>query len=349
MEEQQQLGENPNPDWMSRLPEELLDVPLWNLALPGSHDSMSFCLDVFSPVLRSESRLLRGMDRLVPCCTRPCVSWWATTQQSVLSDQCDLGVRFLDLRIARKPAGGNTLFFAHGIYTLMTVKEALDELATWLDAHPKEIVIISCSHFESLTDEDHFHLAEYIITLFGKKLCSSQDVPTLRSCWSRGQQVVVSYDNQQMVLQHPQLWTGIPYWYADSPDPKQVIIYLEDQKRRGRPAGFYVSGLNLTEDALYILLHPLQGMRKMTMRALSLLLSWAGEQRPGRQASRVNILCCDYVDVSQFCSLVIGLNYKLLGGAGALAAPRPVCRMPRASSSSDITGCCPSNQTGYPT
>lgn len=24
-----------NPDWMSRLPEELHDVPLWNLALPG--------------------------------------------------------------------------------------------------------------------------------------------------------------------------------------------------------------------------------------------------------------------------------------------------------------------------
>lgn len=24
-----------NPDWMSSLPDELLDVPLWNLALPG--------------------------------------------------------------------------------------------------------------------------------------------------------------------------------------------------------------------------------------------------------------------------------------------------------------------------
>lgn len=44
------------------------------------------------------------------------------SQQSALSDQCDLGVRFLDLRVARKPAGGSKLFFAHGIYTLMTVK-----------------------------------------------------------------------------------------------------------------------------------------------------------------------------------------------------------------------------------
>lgn len=32
-------GERPqlglNTDWMSRLPEELLDVPLWDLAIPG--------------------------------------------------------------------------------------------------------------------------------------------------------------------------------------------------------------------------------------------------------------------------------------------------------------------------
>ncbi|XP_042261241.1 PI-PLC X domain-containing protein 1 isoform X1 [Thunnus thynnus] len=318
MEDKQQLQLVENPDWMSRLPEKLLDVPLWNLALPGSHDSMSFCLDVSSPVLRSEPCLLRLTDRLFPCWTRPCVYRWATTQQSVLSDQCDIGIRFLDLRIARKPAEGVKLFFAHGIYTLLTVKEALEELATWLDAHPKEIVIISCTHFDSLTDGDHTRLVDYILSLFGEKLCSSQDSPTLRSCWSRGQQVIVSYDNQQMLQQHPELWTGIPYWYADSTDPKKVIAYLEDQKHRGRPAGFYVSGLNLTEDAPYVLFHPFQNLRKMTTKALSLLLRWASEQRPGPEVGGVNILCCDFVAISQFCSLVISLNYKLLGEAGSI-------------------------------
>uniref|UniRef100_A0A3Q3XI95 Uncharacterized protein n=1 Tax=Mola mola TaxID=94237 RepID=A0A3Q3XI95_MOLML len=60
----ERLRRRQNLDWMSRLPEELLAVPLWNLALPGSHDSMSFCLDVTSPVVRSEPRLLRLIDRL---------------------------------------------------------------------------------------------------------------------------------------------------------------------------------------------------------------------------------------------------------------------------------------------
>ncbi|XP_008297475.1 PI-PLC X domain-containing protein 1-like [Stegastes partitus] len=333
MEDEQPSQLGANPDWMSRLPEELLDVPLWNLALPGSHDSMSFCLDVSSPVVRSESCLLRLTDRLFPCCTRPCVYRWATTQQSVLSRQCDLGIRFFDLRIARKPTGGRKLFFAHGIYTLITVKEALDELSVWLDAHPKEIVVISCSHFESLTDEDHADLVEFIVRLFGGKLCPSQETPTLRSCWSRSQQVVVSYDDQQVVLQHPELWAQIPYWYADSSDPEKVIAYLEEQKSRGRPAGFYVCGLNLTEDAAYIFLHPLQDMRKMTAKALSLLLRWTGEQRPGPEGGGVNIVCCDFVGVDRFCSLVIGLNYKLAASHGTPA------------SSSDAAGGYRSNQT----
>lgn len=330
-EERTQLGGG-EPDWMSRLPEKLLDVPLWNLAIPGSHDSMSFCLDVSSPVVRSESSFLRMCDRLFPCCTRPCVYRWATTQLSVLSDQCDLGIRFFDLRIAKKPAaGGDELFFAHGIYTLITVKEALDQLVSWLDAHPKEVVIVSCSHFESLSVEDHNRLVKDIISLFGGRLCPSQETPTLRSCWAKGQQVVVSYDDQLMRVQHPELWSGIPYRYADSPDPKKVIAYLEEQKRRGRPADFYVSGLNLTEDVPYVLCHPLQDLRKMTMNALSLLLGWAGEQRPGPEGGGVNIVCCDFVGVSEFCSLVIGLNYKLPGGVCTLA-PRPVAGTPGASS-----------------
>uniref|UniRef100_A0A3P9QGR4 PI-PLC X domain-containing protein 1-like n=1 Tax=Poecilia reticulata TaxID=8081 RepID=A0A3P9QGR4_POERE len=292
--QRENVGEG-NSDWMSRLPEELLDVPLWNLAIPGSHDSMSFCLDMSSPVLKSEPWLLRLTDRLFPCLIRPCIYRWSTTQQSVLWYQCELGIRYLDLRIARKPAGGSSLFFAHGIYTLMSVKEALEELASWLDAHPKEVIIISCSHFESLTDEDHVQLVDFILSLFSKKLCLSQDTPTLRSCWSGGQQVILSYDDLQMECQHRQLWPKIPYWYADSPDPKEVIAYLEEKKRHGRPGHFYVSGLNLTEDARYILLHPLQNLRRMTVEALSLLLRWTAEQRPGPGVGGVNIVCCDFV------------------------------------------------------
>ncbi|XP_029941916.1 PI-PLC X domain-containing protein 1-like isoform X1 [Salarias fasciatus] len=301
-----------NVDWMSRLPPRLHDVPLWELAIPGSHDSMSFCLDASSPLLPSQPCILTLCDRVLPRCTRTCVFRWATTQQqSVLSQQCDLGVRFLDLRVAKKPKAGGDLYFAHGLYTKLRVKETLQELSCWLDLHPSEVFIIAFSHFESLTDEDHTHLMNLITSLFTHKLVYSKEIPTLRSCWVRGQQLVVSYDREQE--QHPELWPGIPYWYADSPDPLEVVSYLEERQREGRPAGFYVCGLNLTEDAACVLLHPLDDLRKMTVKAAAPLLRWAAAQRAGPGAAAVNIICCDFVGlIADFCSRVIALNYKPL-------------------------------------
>lgn len=302
-------------DWMSSLPGPLLQVPLWDLAIPGSHDSMSFCLDLSSPILSSEPSLLRRLDRFLPCCVRPCLRRWSTTQWSVLSAQCELGVRFLDLRIAKKPDGGATLFFAHGVYTLITVKEALVQLSAWLEAHPREVLILCCSHFESLTDQDHQDLVQFIVSLFGPKICPPQDSPTLSSCWEKGQQLIVSYDDDEVVAKHPQLWASIPYWYADSTDPKKVIQYLDNRLSKGRPEKFFVSGLNLTEDLTFVVLHPLLNLRRLTLGGLPSLLDWTNQQRPGPLRTGVNIVCSDFISLSHFCTIVIGLNFKLLESA----------------------------------
>lgn len=38
MEDGRRLTLGGNPDWMSSLPVELLDVPLWSLAIPGKQN-----------------------------------------------------------------------------------------------------------------------------------------------------------------------------------------------------------------------------------------------------------------------------------------------------------------------
>lgn len=50
-------------------------------------------------------------------------SWLIFIQEDSISNQLDLGIRFLDLRIAHKIKDPNKVFyFAHGIYSLLTVK-----------------------------------------------------------------------------------------------------------------------------------------------------------------------------------------------------------------------------------
>ncbi|KAL1022295.1 hypothetical protein UPYG_G00024760 [Umbra pygmaea] len=311
-------------DWMSQLPEELWNIPLWYLAIPGSHDSMTYCLDKNSPVLGSESLVLQWLDRLAPCITQPCIYRWATTQVCCIQDQLDAGIRYLDLRIAHKNKTcctqdtlntentDETLYFAHAVYTLQTVKEALSVIAVWLEQHQKEIVILSCSHFYQLSDTEHQDLVTFITQLFGDKMCCRKETPSLRKCWSLGQQVIVSYDNDKSLHKHNNLWPSIPYWYADSADPKEVISYLENQKSQGRVASFFVTGLNLTEDTALVICHPCLTMRKLTMKSFSLLLGWVEEQTPGPDTACVNIICGDFVGLTDFASVVIGLNNKLL-------------------------------------
>lgn len=52
------------------------------------------------------------------------------------------------------------------------------EIKEWLDAHPKEVVILSFSHFLALTQELHVLLLTTIRNIFTSKLCPK----TVRFC-----------------------------------------------------------------------------------------------------------------------------------------------------------------------
>ncbi|MCI4375815.1 hypothetical protein PGIGA_G00114250 [Pangasianodon gigas] len=300
-------------DWMSRLPSKLHDVALWDLAVPGSHDTMTYCLDQSSPVLRSEPRILTMLDHIVPCVIRPCIKRWATTQELSISSQLDSGIRFLDLRIAtKKKDSSRMLYFAHGIYTLLTVKEALSDVAHWLDNHAKEVVIIALSAFDDMNPAQHNNLIDFLIQLFGKKLCPRSETPSLCTCWNRGYRVILSYADPAG-SEHEELWPAWDYWWANESDPNLVISYLEHRKETGRPGGFFMAGLNLTEDTRYVLCHLTQSMKSMTLQAYTVLMDWVTKQHPGSQKTSVNIICADFVGFStnEFCEAVIGLNAKL--------------------------------------
>eukprot|EP00073_Rattus_norvegicus_P051682 XP_017454066.1 PREDICTED: PI-PLC X domain-containing protein 1 isoform X2 [Rattus norvegicus] len=70
-------------DWMSQLCPRLWDVPLHHLSIPGSHDTMTYCLNRKSPISRARSRLLHLLGRVLPFLTGPAVMKWAVTQDTL--------------------------------------------------------------------------------------------------------------------------------------------------------------------------------------------------------------------------------------------------------------------------
>ncbi|XP_047703632.1 PI-PLC X domain-containing protein 1-like isoform X3 [Prionailurus viverrinus] len=280
---------------------------------PGSHDTMTYCLDKKLPIAQSQSWLLQLLGKVLPCITRPIMLKWSTTQVLGVTEQLDAGVRYLDLRVAHVPEGlEKNLHFVHMVYTTALVEDTLKEISEWLESHPQEVVILACRDFNGLTDNLHEYLVACINNIFGDMMCPRGEVPTLNQLWTRGQQVILSYEEASVVSRHRELWPGIPYWWGDQVKPQELIHYLEHMKRCGRPGGLFVAGINLTENLTYILAHPSESLEKMTLPNLPYLHAWVREQCPGPGVRCTNIIKGDFIGVDTFVSDVIRLNDKLL-------------------------------------
>ncbi|MDD2051775.1 hypothetical protein NPS46_04325 [Pseudomonas putida] len=107
------------PDWMRVIPDH---VPILSLALPGTHDSAS---------------TLSNTNH----------NWIAATQRLPISDQLQAGIRYLDFRC--NLTGGKLKLF-HGIVGLgSTCKAELENVISFLEQHPSEVVFVHVKQEES--------------------------------------------------------------------------------------------------------------------------------------------------------------------------------------------------------
>ncbi|XP_027715280.1 PI-PLC X domain-containing protein 1 [Vombatus ursinus] len=302
-----------NAQWMSELPPKLWDIPLHHLSIPGSHDTMTYCLNKKSPISQNQSKLLQVLNKVIPCITRPVVLKWSTTQALNINEQLDAGIRYFDLRIAHMIDGSEkNLHFVHLIYTTALVEDTLTDISEWLQNHPKEVVILACRNFEGMTNELHQYLVTCIKNIFGKTLCPRGELLTLKQLWRHGYRVIVSYEDEFTVHRHKELWPGIPYWWGNKVKTDDLICYLESMKESGRPDELFVAGINLTENFQYVLAHPSASLKKMTLPNLPYLNAWVRKQCPGPGTKCTNIIAGDFIGSDSFVSDVIALNQKLL-------------------------------------
>uniref|UniRef100_A0A3P8TS17 Phosphatidylinositol-specific phospholipase C X domain-containing protein n=1 Tax=Amphiprion percula TaxID=161767 RepID=A0A3P8TS17_AMPPE len=312
MPAQKSKGKDGMSNWMSQLPPELHTVPLFELTLPGSHDSMSYDLDINSSIVEPDG--LKRFSKIY--CVRKIVRKWAITQEATVTKQLDAGLRYLDLRIARKPDDTNPtrLYFYHGLYTRADVETVLKDINDWAGTHPKEIVILSLSNFKGfdkkIEKQLHTHLLDFIKTLFGAKLAPAWEKPTLKSCWDNGRNVIVSYDYR--AHKHSDIWKKINYYYGNSMEPAKIEARLCHALEKERPdQHFFVCGLNLTlpHDAriLKYILRMCDNFINVIQRSLPKLLQWVKQQSC---KTPINIVASDLVTRNNFVSTIVELNFK---------------------------------------
>lgn len=114
--------------WMELLPPHLHDVPLTELAIPGSHDSCSYSLSPRAPYSDSLNSVVNEvltynehnynhfyiafllfqikevLNLINPAIAKDIVYRWSVTQTQTISQQLASGIRYLDMRIIYLPS-----------------------------------------------------------------------------------------------------------------------------------------------------------------------------------------------------------------------------------------------------
>ncbi|KAI8439271.1 hypothetical protein MSG28_013108 [Choristoneura fumiferana] len=302
--------------WMKDLPEQLKDIPFIYLAIPGSHDSMTYGINRSSGLAPDAEPI---MHRLYPL-FRGTILRWTITQALDTMQQLHIGIRYFDLRLTTK-TNSDQFFFTHGLYA-GEISTALEQVKQFVDTHPGEVVILDCQHFYNFTPVDHQRLMRYLLNLFGAKLVPRQlDLRsvTLNSLNRLRQQIIVVYRNQSV-------YATSEFWQPQtmpSPWPQQdrtegLVRYLENIKRN--PGSGFVHQAVLTPTSSFIVLRWTSSLRaKCAAPVVKEVLPKLAEFSPGPPVDHsgrtpVNVVIADFVDMADaiFPRTIIGLNAKLL-------------------------------------
>ncbi|CAK1586803.1 unnamed protein product [Parnassius mnemosyne] len=304
-------------NWMRELPEQLKNLPLIYLAIPGSHDSMTYGITRSSGIAPDAEPIVKKLYPLF----RGTILRWTITQAVDTPQQLLIGIRYFDLRLATK-TGDAKFYFTHGLYA-DEITEALHQVMNFVDSHPGEVVILDFQHFYGFTLDDHQRLMRFLLGLFGPRLVPRQiDIQkvTLNSLARLNQQIVVVY-------RHQSVYATNEFWQPQmmpSPWPRQdhvsgLLNFLRHVKRH--PGMGFIHQVVLTPTPAFIFFRWISSLREkcaipVKNEVLPKLLDFSPGPPLTNEASQapVNVVIADFVEMddSTFPKTIIQLNMKLL-------------------------------------
>nr|XP_022300676.1 PI-PLC X domain-containing protein 3-like [Crassostrea virginica] len=299
-------------DWMSCLPAPLQKVPINKLAIPGSHNSITYSLDPDSQVTPDQPWMVQNLAYMFGVIVRYIIYYWSVTQHLTAEQQLNAGIRYFDLRVSRHNSSGK-VYFSHGLYGTDVIS-CLESINIFLDVHKKEFVILDFNHFHGMELDHHKSLIMNMKSIFGNKICSSTNINnvTLQKLWEKGLQVIILYHYEHVFNDHHDvLWheSYISSPWAETADISQLLSFLDKHKRTSydQERFFCWQGI-LTPSAQTIILNPFGSLKEVLAAELApSFVTWV------KNCKSVNckhgIFIADFVEMAEFIPTVIELNY----------------------------------------
>ncbi|KAL5109683.1 PI-PLC X domain-containing protein 3 [Taenia crassiceps] len=285
--------EVPASDWMAHLPEETANVPLSQIAIPGTHNSGSYCIQESSPL--SPDMSFEFLTSLLGLFFDVSFSKWSLTQGTNFTTQLQSGIRYFDMRVAinrhccvELSSNSSTgiypcFFLVHGQYA-NRVSVELETIKSFLQQHSKEVVIIDFQHFHGLNKSLKLVFTDLVKEVFGEMLEPyGTKIPSLADMWSRKKQVIIlGYAKKLDELQESTsvLWprSAVRQPWPNTRNPEVLRTFLSKMLRgwmqKSSPEYFFVFQGILSPNLDYILSNPMSGLEKLARSANAVVSKW---------------------------------------------------------------------------
>lgn len=167
-------GNAASATWMADMLQQVGDVPLSRVALPGTHDSGTYsmttrsALDPYNEGARL--RVLAAANRLAQqrgTGARPLIVSWSKAQDLSIADQLHAGIRYLDFRVSLVDS---TYVLGH-VLVCGTLADALQQVLTFTQRYPTEVIIVDVNHVYGMdTTESQVDLINFIAGILDGRL-----------------------------------------------------------------------------------------------------------------------------------------------------------------------------------
>ncbi|XP_051174992.1 PI-PLC X domain-containing protein 3-like isoform X2 [Leptopilina boulardi] len=173
---------------MTQLPAIIRNIPIIHLAIPGSHNSMTYTINSYNN-FGGEFPLVDDYNINVSSAIK-----WMINQDKSVKEQLNGGIRYLDLRVCAQ-SDSDSIYFVHGLCG-SEITEPLQEINEWLSSHPSEFVILDFQYFHSFSEDNHRQLVKKIKNIFNGKICPfSKKINEITLQWlsSEKYQILIIY------------------------------------------------------------------------------------------------------------------------------------------------------------
>ncbi|KAG5674437.1 hypothetical protein PVAND_004408 [Polypedilum vanderplanki] len=307
-------------NWMGNLPSKIRsNIPIINLAIPGSHDSCAYAVTKRSKIAPDAEKIVKRLYRFIPCIVRR----WAKTQKYSLYEQLENGIRYFDLRVAYN-SKDDRIYFTHGVYCEEIIYP-FEELFNFLSKHPKEFVILDFQHFYQFSHQHHEQLTNCLLknfsTMIYERYLHLDDFSslTLSKALYLHKQIIIIYRHHSYIDK-----IFFPSYYFVNPWPQTTKVallerFLDDRLQLRSSQQGYCSQFVLTPTTPFILRRFYSTLKASCAEKVEMnCKAYIEAQKPGvfndDENPTSNVFLADFVDLNDndFVKTVVDLNMKLL-------------------------------------